>query len=159
MYTRSHLEIRKTLKNQEKKCIMLYVTEHRTEVNLMSANNLPESKKKLGDLIKAVRKRNGLSQRALAKKIKIPNSNLKYIEDGVNAPSPTVYANIIENLELSEQDQEKLDLLYSLIRGTPPPDICNFVAENNGLYKAIRGAKRKLNSDEIEKISEIILKD
>lgn len=125
----------------------------------MGKEILPESKKELGSLIKSVRKRNGLSQRALARKINIPNSNLKYIEDGVNAPSPPVYEKIIENLEFYEQEQEKLDFLYSTIRGTPPPDICNFVAENKGLYKAIRGAKRKLNSDEIKKISEIILKD
>lgn len=53
-------------------------------------------KRKLGALIS--KRRGDMSQRQLAKAINIPPSNLKYIEDGVNAPTADVYARIADIL-------------------------------------------------------------
>ena len=47
------------------------------------------AKQNLGALI--VRCRGTLSQSQLAKRIGLPRSNMKYIEDGVNAPTAEVY--------------------------------------------------------------------
>lgn len=53
-------------------------------------DNRKELKIELGQIIKFNREAKGSSQRKLAKAIGLPNSNLKYIEDGINAPSPEV---------------------------------------------------------------------
>lgn len=113
-------------------------------------------KVELGKLIKSNRETKGDSQRGLAKDIDLPNSNLKYIEDGINAPSPEVYKNIILLLEPSDEDRGRMDYLYSQIRGTPPPDICEFILCNTELYEAIRGNSSKLDNEQIKKISLII---
>ena len=98
-------------------------------------------KQALGQAIKAVRtddNRGYISMRKLADAIRIPVSNLKYIEDGVNAPSPEVYRAIIENLPVTETELREMDLLYSEIRGTPPPDVCKIVCTNFQLNDALR---------------------
>ena len=115
-----------------------------------------ELKVELGQMIKSNREAKGYSQRGLAKAINLPNSNLKYIEDGINAPSPEVYKNIILLLKPSDEDRGKMDYLYSQIRGTPPPDICEFLMDNTELYRVIRGNEFKLGKEQIEKISLII---
>lgn len=114
------------------------------------------AKKDLGSSIKKLRENAGFSQRSFAKKIGLPNSNLKYIEDGVNAPSAKVYENIISELQPNEQIHAKLDSLYSSIRGTPPPEICKFLIQNSELYKVIRRNSQKLNSNQIKKINETL---
>lgn len=58
------------------------------------------------------RKAKAESQRGLAKAIDLPNSNLKYIEDGINAPSPEVYKNIILLLKPNDEDWGRMDYLY-----------------------------------------------
>ena len=55
------------------------------------------AKKELGKLISKSRE-NIMSQRKLARGINIPPSNMKYIEDGVNAPTADVYEKILEIL-------------------------------------------------------------
>ena len=70
-------------------------------------------KGELGKLIKSNREAKDYSQRGLAKAIDLPNSNLKYIEDGINAPSPEVYKNIILQLNPNDKDRDKMDYLYS----------------------------------------------
>ena len=54
-----------------------------------------ELKEELGKKIKSIREAMGISQRELARRIDLPNSNLKYIEDGINAPSFEIYKKII----------------------------------------------------------------
>lgn len=49
-----------------------------------------------------------------------------------------------------------MDHLYSQIRETPPPDICEFLMDNAELYRAIRGNEFKLGKEQIEKIRLII---
>ena len=112
-------------------------------------DNKKELKEELGQLIKFNRKAKGESQRGLAKAIDLPNSNLKYIEDGINAPSPEVYKNIILLLKPSYEDRGRMDYLYSQIRGTPPPDICEFIIENDEVFESIRKNKCKLTRTHI----------
>lgn len=119
-------------------------------------DNKKELKEELGQLIKFNRKAKGESQRGLAKAIDLPNSNLKYIEDGINAPSPEVYKNIILMLKPSDKDRDKMDYLYSQIRGTPPPDICEFLIENDEVFGSIRKNKCKLTRTQTEKLNTLL---
>ena len=43
--------------------------------------------------------RGTLSQSQLAKRVSLPRSNMKYIEDGVNAPTAEVYDKLIKELK------------------------------------------------------------
>lgn len=115
-----------------------------------------ELKEELGKKIKSIREAMGISQRELARRIDLPNSNLKYIEDGINAPSFEIYKKIIIELNPNSKNRGRMDYLYSGIRGTPPPDICEFIMDNTELYEAIRGNSSKLGNEQIEKISLII---
>ncbi|MEG0077027.1 hypothetical protein [Anaerorhabdus sp.] len=78
------------------------------------------------------------SQRSLAMALGLPPSNMKYIEDGINAPSGEIYGKIIDELKPPPKNRGKMDELYSRIRKVPPPDICNIINENRELYKLIR---------------------
>ena len=113
-------------------------------------------KVELGKLIKSNREAKDYSQRGLAKVIDLPNSNLKYIEDGINAPSPEVYKNIILQLNPNDKDRDKMDYLYSQIRGTPPPDICEFMIENDEVFNAIRKNKYKLTRTQTGQINKLL---
>jgi len=102
---------------------------------------LSKDKTDLGKLIKKIRTRNNtdaISMRKLAEAVEIPPSNMKYIEDGINAPSPAVYEKIIKHLHPSDKERAKLDRLYSAIRGTPPPDVCEIIINNKGMNNALR---------------------
>ena len=113
-------------------------------------------KVELGKLIKSNREAKDYSQRGLAKVIDLPNSNLKYIEDGINAPSPEVYKNIILQLNPNDKDRDKMDYLYSRIRGTPPPDICEFILANNEIFVSIRKNKCRLTRIQTEKLNTLL---
>lgn len=102
---------------------------------------IKELKVSLGQALKAIRtdvERGYIPMRRLADAIHIPASNLKYIEDGVNAPSPDVYIALLENLPVTDTEQQELDLMYSAIRGTPPPDVCRIICTNHELNDALR---------------------
>lgn len=113
-------------------------------------------KVELGKLIKSNREAKNYSQRGLAKVIGLPNSNLKYIEDGINAPSPEVYKNIILQLNPNDKDRDKMDYLYSQIKGAPPPDICEFMIENDEVFNAIRKNKYKLTRTQTGRLSKLL---
>lgn len=119
-------------------------------------DNKKELKEELGQLIKFNRKAKGESQRGLAKAIDLPNSNLKYIEDGINAPSPEVYKNIILLLKPSDEDRGRMDYLYSQIRRTPPPDICEFIIENDKVFESIRKNKCKLTRTQTYQLNKLL---
>lgn len=101
-------------------------------------HNIKAAKTKLGKSIKKLREQKGYSQRELARAVDLPPSNMKYIEDGVNAPSPEKYLSIIRCLLPNHKDRDKLDSLYSIVRGTPPPDVCNIICDNKGLNDVLR---------------------
>lgn len=117
-----------------------------------------ELKEELGKKIKSIREAMGISQRELARRIDLPNSNLKYIEDGINAPSFEIYKKIIIELNPNSKDRERMDYLYSGIRGTPPPDICEIVMNNPSLYGALRAIdiESKISNDYVKRFAEII---
>ena len=102
---------------------------------------LKKQKFLLGQAIKAIRtddERGYVSLRKMEDAVGIPASNIKYIEDGVNAPSPEVYEAIVRELNPTDGERKELDRLYSLIRGTPPPDVCKIICANDGLNNALR---------------------
>ena len=102
---------------------------------------LKNQKLLLGQAIKAIRtddERGYVSLRKLEDAVGIPASNVKYIEDGVNAPSPEAYEAIVKELNPTDTERKELDRLYSLIRGTPPPDVCKIICANEGLNNALR---------------------
>lgn len=95
----------------------------------------------LGQAIKAIRtddERGYVSLRKLEVAVGIPASNIKYIEDGVNAPSPEAYEAIVKELNPTDTERKELDRLYSLIRGTPPPDVCKIICANAELNNSLR---------------------
>ena len=112
---------------------------------------LKEQKLLLGQAIKAIRtddERGYVSLRKMEDAVGIPASNIKYIEDGVNAPSPEVYEAIVRELNPTDEERKELDRLYSLIRGTPPPDICKIICANQGLNNSLRALKNQTLTDE-----------
>lgn len=115
-------------------------------------------KKDLGLIIKTKREQLGDSQRKFAKKIGLSNSNLKYIEDGINAPSPEIYKSIILFLNPDNEILRRMDDLYSKIRKTPPPDICEIVINNPNLYEVLRmvGVNTIISDNKVKKLTEVI---
>ena len=108
-------------------------------------NVIETAKQTLGKEISKCRKE--LSQRKLASAVGLPPSNMKYIEDGVNAPSPEIYKKIIEVLHPEEKRQKKMDHLYMLIRKAPPPDVCEIIIENEEINDAMRMIEGKILTD------------
>lgn len=112
---------------------------------------LKKQKFLLGQAIKAIRtddERGYVSLRKMEDAVGIPASNIKYIEDGVNAPSPEAYEAIIKELNPTDEERKELDRLYSLIRGTPPPDVCKIICANQGLNNALRALDSQTLTDE-----------
>ena len=112
---------------------------------------LKNQKLLLGQAIKAIRtddERGYVSLRKMEDAVGIPASNIKYIEDGVNAPSPEVYEAIVRELNPTDAERKELDRLYSLIRGTPPPDVCRIICANQGLNNSLRVLENQALTDE-----------
>ena len=102
---------------------------------------IKQQKLLLGQALKAIRtddERGYVSLRKLEVAVGIPASNIKYIEDGVNAPSPEAYEAIVKELNPTDTERKELDRLYSLIRGTPPPDVCKIICANAELNNSLR---------------------
>lgn len=122
-----------------------------------------EKKQKLllGQAIKAIRtddERGYISLRKLEDLVGIPASNLKYIEDGVNTPSPEAYTAIVLHLHPTVEERKELDRLYSSIRKTPPPDVCKVVCANAGLNDALRIiGDQNLSAKQIGQIQALLL--
>ena len=102
---------------------------------------IKQQKLLLGQAIKAIRtddERGYVSLRKLEVAVGIPASNIKYIEDGVNAPSPEAYEAIVKELNPTDTELKELDRLYSLIRGSPPPDVSKIICANAELNNSLR---------------------
>ena len=81
--------------------------------------------------------RGTLSQSQLAKRVGLPRSNMKYIEDGVNAPTAEVYEKLIKELKPDLHTRQRMDRLYMAIRKVPPPDVCRTITQNtNSVYNS-----------------------
>ena len=98
--------------------------------------------------------RGTLSQSQLAKRVGLPRSNMKYIEDGVNAPTAEVYDKLIKELKPDLQARRRMDRLYMAIRKVPPPDICRTITQNKDLVDAMRKLEGcNLTPDQIESVA------
>ena len=98
--------------------------------------------------------RGTLSQSQLAKRVGLPRSNMKYIEDGVNAPTAEVYDKLIKELKPDLQARQRMDRLYMANRKVPPPDICRTITQNKDLVDAMRKLEGcNLTSDQIESVA------
>ena len=98
--------------------------------------------------------RGTLSQSQLAKRVGLPRSNMKYIEDGVNAPTAEVYDKLIKELKPDLQARQRMDRLYMAIRKVPPPDICRTITQNKDLVDAMRKLEGcNLTPDQIERVA------
>ena len=98
--------------------------------------------------------RGTLSQSQLAKRVGLPRSNMKYIEDGVNAPTAEVYDKLIKELKPDMQTRQRMDRLYMAIRKVPPPDICRTITQNKDLVDAMRKLEGcNLTPDQIKSVT------
>ena len=119
---------------------------------------IEKNKKELGKEIATLRMKRDSSQRGLASKVGLPPSNMKYVEDGVNAPSPDVYERIINTLKPTAQQRKKMDNYYISIRGTPPPDVCKFLIANAEINEAVRIIEgQSLSEQQLNDIKELFL--
>ena len=114
------------------------------------------AKKHLGEAIVKCRGEQW-TQRQLALAIGLSPSNLKYIEDGINAPTADVYARLIEKLTPSVAVRARMDRLYMTIRKAPPPDVCNVIADTPDLLNVLRGLNGKqITKEQLEQMSALI---
>lgn len=111
-----------------------------------------EKIKELGQIIRDCR--GTLSQSQLAKRVGLPRSNMKYIEDGVNAPTAEVYDRLIKELKPDLQMRQYMDCLYMAIRKVPPPDVCRTITQNKDLVDAMRKLEGcNLTPNQIESVA------
>jgi transcriptional regulator with XRE-family HTH domain len=118
-----------------------------------------KAKQQLGKKIKNLREsqKETLSLRKLAGLVNLPPSNMKYIEDGVNAPTAEVYDAIIRNLKPKDKLHAEMDSLYTIIRGTPPPDVCDIVRKNTGMNDALRIVKdQELSAQQLASLKALL---
>ncbi|MGP1361437.1 MAG: hypothetical protein ACTTK5_03295 [Candidatus Fimenecus sp.] len=97
-----------------------------------------ELKIELGQIIKSNREAKGDSQRGLAKAIDLPNSNLKYIEDGINVPSFEIYKKIMIELNPNSRGVNAVQTLSRLNRIYPGYDKKTFVIDFKNEYDEIQ---------------------
>ncbi len=110
-------------------------------------------KQSLGKMISCLRQSQNLSLRQFAKLIDIPPSNISYIEKGINAPSPEIYARIVETLSPNMQKQQEMDMYYCRIRKIPPPDVCKILLNTPELREKLRLLNNvQLSSSQLESI-------
>ena len=122
----------------------------------LSAEKSERLKKELGRKIKECRGDESL--RGLARAVGIPPSNMKYIEDGINAPSPEVYRKIIEALKPTPSDRKKMDFLFMELRNMPPPDVSDIIIKNRELVDTLRLLeKRELTDEQREELNSLLL--
>ena len=98
--------------------------------------DVKNQKIELGKLLKECRGERSL--RNVAAAVGLSPSNLKYIEDGVNAPSPEIYIKLMHELEPKGKVKKDIEHAYMLIRQAPPPDVCKVVTTNEGLNDSLR---------------------
>lgn len=120
------------------------------------------AKVELGKLIKELHdspEDKNMSLRKTAQAVGIKAPNLMYIENGINAPSPAVYDAIINFFEPGDNYRRKMDDLFSIIRGTPPPDVCKIICANEGLNNALRVLDNQiLTKEQIAEVTALLCK-
>ncbi len=115
-----------------------------------------KQKKALGKLLKSCR--GEISLRKVAEEIGLSPSNLKYIEDGVNAPTGEVFRKLILILNPDTKTRTTMDELYMAIREVPPPDVCDIIIKNQALISVLRPLDGlELNTAQIQEMKKCIL--
>ena len=98
-----------------------------------------------------------LSLRKVAKAVGISAPNLTQIENGVYTPGPEIYDSIIAFFKPDENYRRKMDYQYSIIRGTPPPDVCKIICANEGLNNALRALDNQtLTKEQIAEVTALL---
>ena len=116
-------------------------------------------RERLGKAIRQRREKNDLSLRQVAEPIGISASNLMALESGANVPSPRVYKGLVEILRPNAAQRKSWDKLYSGLRGTPPPDVCEIVMATDGMNDALRLLDgMSLTPDQLQELKEMLLR-
>lgn len=119
--------------------------------SLEESERIKMAKIELGKLIKDLHDSpdgKTLSLRQVAQRVGVKAPNLMHIENGVNAPSPDAYEAIINFFKPDDDYRKQMDYQYSIIRGTPPPDVCKIICANEGLNNALRVLNNQTLTDE-----------
>ena len=119
--------------------------------SLEESEQIKMAKIELGKLIKDLHDSpdgKTLSLRKVAQRVGVKAPNLMYIENGVNAPTPDAYEAIINFFKPDDDYRKQMDYQYSIIRGTPPPDVCKIICANEGLNNALRVLNNQTLTDE-----------
>ena len=95
-----------------------------------------KSKQRLGKKIKNQRDKINFSQRKLAMDCGITPQSLSDIEKGINFPSVDVFMKLVNVARFG--DKEKMYDLYGALKGTAPPDILEFLTNNEEIVGEIR---------------------
>lgn len=122
--------------------------------------DITKAKRNLGKKIKQLREsqKEPISQRKLASLVELSPSNMKYIEDGINAPTADIYNLIISKLKPGKKLHIEMDKLYTIIRGTPPPDVCDIVINNVEMNDILRIIKdKKLTAQQLESLRSLLM--
>ena len=78
------------------------------------------------------------SLRSIALAVGLSPSNLMYIEEGITAPRPEIYIELIKKLEPEGKIKKDIERAYMLIREAPPPDVYEIIKKNEGLNDSLR---------------------
>ena len=89
-----------------------------------------------------------LSLRKAAEAVGISAPNMTQIENGIYTPSPEVYDAIVNFFKPDNEYRKQMDYQYSIIRGTPPPDVCKIICANQGLNNSLRVLENQALTDE-----------
>lgn len=116
-------------------------------------------RERLGKALKQLRKERNLSLRDVAEPIGIVASQLMTLESGTNVPSPKVYNELVKLLKPSASQRKSWDKLYSELRGTPPPDVCEIVMATEGMNEALRLLDGiSLTPEQLQELKETLLR-
>ena len=116
-------------------------------------------REKLGKAIKQLREKRDLSLRQVAEPIGIVASQLMTLESGTNVPSPRVYNELVKLLKPSASQRKSWDKLYSELRGTPPPDVCDIVLATEGMNDALRLLEGiSLTPEQLQELKQTLLR-
>lgn len=98
-----------------------------------------------------------LSLRKAAKAVGISAPNMTQIENGVYTPSPGVYNAIIDFFKPDNGYRRQMDHQYSIIRGTPPPDVCKIICANAELNNSLRVLEdQTLTKEQIAEVTALL---
>ena len=98
-----------------------------------------------------------LSLRKAAEAVGISAPNMTQIENGVYTPGPEVYDAIVNFFKPDKDYRRQMDYQYSIIRGTPPPDVCKIICANAGLNNSLRVLEdQTLTKEQIAEVTALL---